>query len=68
VVPAEPVDDAALVREPVRHPFVDEVLYFAIPDRFADGDRRNNCGDFEGVCVAGDTQENVLTHGYLPSD
>ena len=52
VVPAEPVDDAALVREPVRHPFVDEVLYFAIPDRSADGDRRNNCGDFEGVCVA----------------
>ena len=23
---------------PVRHPFVDEVLYFAIPDRFNDGD------------------------------
>jgi glycosidase len=68
VVPAEPVDDAALVREPVRQPFVDEVLYFAIPDRFADGNTRNNCGDFEGVCVAGDTQENVLTHGYLPSD
>ena len=68
VVPAEPVDDAALVREPVRHPFVDEVLYFAIPDRFADGDTANNCGDFPGVCVANDTQENVLTHGYLPSD
>jgi glycosidase len=68
IVPAEPVDDAALVREPVRHPFVDEVLYFAIPDRFADGDDANDCGDFAGVCVAGDTQENVLTHGYLPSD
>ena len=39
VIPAEPVDDAALVREPVRHPFVDEVLYFAIPDRFNDGDQ-----------------------------
>ena len=68
VIPTEPVDDAALVRDPVRHPFVDEMLYFAIPDRFANGDQANNCGDFAGVCVAGDTQENVLTHGYLPSD
>jgi glycosidase len=68
VTPAEPVDDAALVRDPVRHPVEDEVLYFAIPDRFNDGNRRNNCGDFAGVCVAGDTQENVLQHGYLPSD
>jgi glycosidase len=68
VTPAEPVDDAALVREPVRHPFVDEVLYFAIPDRFFDGNRANNCGDYAGPCVANDTQENVLTHGYLPSD
>ena len=68
VTPAVPVDDAALVRDPVRHPFVDEVLYFAIPDRFFDGNRRNNCGDYAGTCVAGDTQQNVLTHGYLPSD
>ena len=68
VTPQEPVDDAALVQEPVRHPFVDEVLYFAIPDRFFDGNRRNNCGDYEGRCVANDTQANVLTHGYLPSD
>jgi glycosidase len=68
VIPVEPVDDAALVREPVRHPFVDEVLYFAMPDRFNDGNRRNNCGDFTGECVAGDTQQNVLEHGYLPSD
>src|ERR687898_797057 len=67
VTPAEPVDDAALVREPVRHAFVDEMLYFAIPDRFNDGDPGNNCGDFAGTCVAGDTQENVLAHGYLPN-
>src|ERR671910_497623 len=67
VPPAEPVDDAALVREPVRHPFVDEMLYFAIPDRFNDGDPGNNCGDFAGTCVAGDTQENMLAHGYLPN-
>jgi hypothetical protein len=56
VTPAVPVDDAALVREPVRHPFVDELLYFAMPDRFNDGNRRNNCGAFAGTCVAGDTQ------------
>ena len=68
VTPAEPVDDAALVREPVRHPFEDEVLYFAIPDRFFDGNGANNCGDYAGPCVAGDSEENVLTHGYLPSD
>ncbi len=68
VTPQEPVDDAALVREPVRHPFSDEVLYFAIPDRFDDGNPANNCGAYDGPCVAGDTQENVLTHGYLPSD
>jgi glycosidase len=68
VTPVVPVDDAALVREPVRHPFADEVLYFAVPDRFDDGDASNNCGDHVGACVADDTQENVLTHGYLPSD
>ena len=67
VTPVEPVDDAALVREPIRHPFVDEVLYFAMPDRFNDGNGGNNCGDFAGTCVAGDTQENVLAHGYLPN-
>ena len=52
----------------MRHPFSDEVLYFAIPDRFDDGNPSNNCGAYDGPCVAGDTQENVLTHGYLPSD
>ncbi|HMG41707.1 MAG TPA: alpha-amylase family glycosyl hydrolase [Acidimicrobiales bacterium] len=68
VTPVEPADDAALVREPVRHPFSDEVLYFALPDRFDDARRSNDCGDFAGPCMAGDTQENVLQHGYLPSD
>jgi glycosidase len=67
VVPTEPVDDAALVREPVRHPFVDEVLYFTIPDRFDDGNPANNCGDYAGTCRAGGTQEEVLAHGYLPN-
>jgi glycosidase len=68
VTPSEPVDDAALVRAPVRHPFTDEVLYFLMPDRFDDGDPTNNCGAYAGPCVADDTQANVLTHGYLPSD
>jgi glycosidase len=67
VTPAPPVDDAALVREPVRHPFVDEVLYFTIPDRFNDGNRGNNCGDYAGTCRPDGTQEEVLTHGYLPT-
>ena len=63
----EPVDDAALVREPVRHPFVDEILYFTIPDRFDDGNRENNCGDYAGICRPDGTQQEVLSHGYLPS-
>ena len=60
--------DEALVRPAVRHPFTDEILYFAIPDRFDDGDPSNNCGEFAGSCVADDTEANVLTHGYLPAD
>ena len=68
VTPVVPVDDAALVRTPVRHQFADEVLYFTMPDRFDDGDPTNNCGEFAGECVAGDTQDDVLEHGYLPSD
>jgi glycosidase len=68
VTPAEPVDDAALVRAPVRHQFANDVLYFTIPDRFNDGHPGNNCGDYAGACVAGDTQGHVLQHGYLPSD
>ncbi len=68
VIPVTPVDDAALVRDPIRHPFADEILYFAIPDRFNDSRPGNNCGDHDGPCVADDSRENVLTHGYLPSD
>jgi glycosidase len=68
VTPAVPVDDSALVRAPVRHPFDEDVLYFAIPDRFNDGDPSNDCGDYAGPCVANDTEEHVLQHGYLPDD
>ena len=33
--------------------FVDEILYFTIPDRFNDGDAANNCGEYPGSCAAG---------------
>ncbi|HEY3484434.1 MAG TPA: alpha-amylase family glycosyl hydrolase, partial [Ilumatobacteraceae bacterium] len=69
VVPATPpvVDDTALVAEPIRHPVVDEVLYFAIPDRYFDGNPENNCGFYTPVCTPNGTQEEVLANGYLPS-
>jgi glycosidase len=63
-----PVDDASLVRPIVQHPFQDEVLYFLIPDRFNNAEKKNDCGDYEGKCVEEDIQENVLLHGFLPSD
>ena len=34
--------DEALVADPVRVPFADEVFYFVMTDRFADGDDTNN--------------------------
>ena len=40
-----------------------------IPDRFNDGDTgATTAATTPARCVADDTQENVLTHGYLPSD
>jgi pullulanase-type alpha-1,6-glucosidase len=60
--------DEDLVRPVLQHPFQDQILYFAIPDRFANGDPNNNCGNYAGPCVENDDQENVLTHGFLPSD
>ena len=57
-----------LVRPALRHPFTDEILYFTIPDRFDNGTTTNDCGDYAGTCIPDDTQANVLTHGYLPSD
>jgi glycosidase len=68
VIPTAPVDDSSLVRAPLRPPFVDRVLYFTMPDRFNNGDPTNNCGDYAGVCRPDGTQQEVLTHGYLPSD
>jgi pullulanase-type alpha-1,6-glucosidase len=60
--------DELLVRPVVEHPFEDQVLYFTMPDRFANGNPGNDCGNYAGTCVANDSQENVLTHGFLPSD
>ena len=69
VVPATPpvVDDGALVSPPVRHAVVDEVLYFAIPDRYFDGNSANNCGFYTPTCTPNGSQEEVLANGYLPS-
>ena len=60
--------DELLVRPELSHPFEDQVLYFAMTDRFSDGTDANDCGDYAGTCVINDTQANVLTHGFLPSD
>ena len=60
--------DELLVRPVVEHSFEDQVLYFTMPDRFANGDPANDCGDYAGTCVSNDTEANVLTHGFLPSD
>ena len=60
--------DEDLVRPVLQHPFQDQVLYFLIPDRFDDGDNANDCGAYGGTCVENDTETNVLTHGFLPSD
>jgi len=60
--------DELLVRPVIGHPFEDQVLYFTMPDRFANGDPANDCGDYAGTCVANDSQANVLTHGFLPID
>jgi len=51
--------DELLVREPIRIPAQDEVLYFVMPDRFEDGDPGNNTGG-----IAGDPRIN----GFLPTD
>ena len=60
--------DELLVRPVLQHPVQDEVLYFTMPDRFSNGDAANDCGDFSGPCIQNDTEPNVLTHGFLPSD
>ena len=60
--------DELLVRPVIEHPFENQVLYFTMPDRFANGNSANDCGNYGGACTANDSQTNVLTHGFLPSD
>ena len=63
----EPGDDK-LVRPMIQHAVENEVLYFLIPDRFANGDTSNDCGGYVATCVISDTKENVKLTGYKPSD
>ncbi len=53
-----PADDA-LVATPARDPGADQQFYFAMTDRFADGDPTNNTGGLTG---------DRLTTGYDPTD
>ncbi len=68
VAPIVGVDASGLATPTLQHPVQDEVLYFLIPDRFADGDPTNNCGAWEGDCVEDAPEEEVLEHGYLRND
>ncbi|MCB0043951.1 MAG: pullulanase-type alpha-1,6-glucosidase [Caldilineaceae bacterium] len=52
-------DWAALATPPVRHPFQNEIMYFVMPDRFANGDTTNDTGG-----IGGDALEN----GFDPTD
>ncbi|MFN2137263.1 MAG: alpha-amylase family glycosyl hydrolase, partial [Candidatus Promineifilaceae bacterium] len=54
-----PPEIADLVSEPVRDPIVDDVFYFVMPDRFANGDPSNDTGGISG------TRED---HGFDPTD
>jgi glycosidase len=44
---------------PVRHPMSNEVIYFVMPDRFANGDPANDTAGLDG---------GPLDHGFLPAD
>jgi glycosidase len=61
-------DALELSKPALRHPFEDQVLYFVIPDRFNNASATNDCGDFQGDCPQADEEEQVLQHGFLPSD
>ncbi len=59
VLLAQPLDPGPeLVRPVVRHPILDKVFYFVLPDRFANGDPGNDRGGLEG---------GPLDHGFLPT-
>lgn len=57
--PPAPPSDAALAAQPARHDLTREQFYFVLPDRFANGDTRNDTGGLTG---------SRLTTGYDPTD
>ncbi|WP_173263350.1 pullulanase-type alpha-1,6-glucosidase [Streptomyces pacificus] len=57
--PPSPPSDARLSAEPARHDLTREQFYFVLPDRFANGDRRNDRGGLTG---------SRLSTGYDPTD
>ncbi|WP_256106247.1 pullulanase-type alpha-1,6-glucosidase [Streptomyces sp. ODS05-4] len=57
--PPAPPSDAKLAAEPARHDLTREQFYFVLPDRFANGDARNDRGGLTG---------SRLTTGYDPAD
>ncbi|MFF3892060.1 pullulanase-type alpha-1,6-glucosidase [Streptomyces sp. NPDC001812] len=56
--PPKPPSDARLAKEPARHDLTREQFYFVLPDRFANGDTRNDRGGLTG---------SRLTTGYDPT-
>ncbi|WP_225654066.1 pullulanase-type alpha-1,6-glucosidase [Streptomyces pseudogriseolus] len=57
--PPAPPSDAKLAASPARHDLTREQFYFVLPDRFANGDTKNDRGGLTG---------SRLTHGYDPTD
>ncbi|CAL9568193.1 pullulanase-type alpha-1,6-glucosidase [Streptomyces sp. enrichment culture] len=57
--PPAPPSDAKLAASPARHDLTREQFYFVLPDRFANGDPKNDRGGLTG---------SRLTHGYDPTD
>ncbi|MFI1505690.1 pullulanase-type alpha-1,6-glucosidase [Streptomyces sp. NPDC020597] len=57
--PPPPPSDAKLAAQPARHDDTREQFYFVLPDRFADGDPKNDRGGLTGT---------RLTTGYDPTD
>ncbi|MCF3184368.1 DUF3372 domain-containing protein, partial [Streptomyces polychromogenes] len=47
--PPAPPSDAKLAAEPARHDLTREQFYFVLPDRFANGDPRNDTGGLAGT-------------------
>ncbi|MFH9039498.1 pullulanase-type alpha-1,6-glucosidase [Streptomyces sp. NPDC017966] len=57
--PPAPPSDAKLAESPARHELTREQFYFVLPDRFANGDPKNDRGGLTG---------SRLTTGYDPTD